>query len=132
MAIIQHDHMVEDLSPCAADKSLSDGVDVGSSPASPELRRRPDPVALRSHPGVEITAHLSVTKMDFSLHAATRAGAEDARGREALCKYILRPPLSQERLHLLPDGLAPARAPPYWQARELRHRPQAQTELFDA
>jgi len=21
---------------------------------------------------------------------------------------------------------------PYWQARELRHRPQAQTELFDA
>jgi hypothetical protein len=43
--------------------------------------------------------------MGFSLHAATRAGAEDARGREALCKYILRPPLSQERLHLLPDGL---------------------------
>lgn len=33
------------------------------------------------------------------------AGAEDARGREALCKYILRPPISQERLHLLPDGL---------------------------
>jgi hypothetical protein len=31
-----------------------------------------------------------------------------------------------------PPPLAPARAPPYWQARELRHRPQAQTELFDA
>jgi hypothetical protein len=60
---------------------------------------------MRGHPGVEITAPLSVTEMGFSLHAATRAGAEDARGREALCKYILRPPLSQERLHLLPDGL---------------------------
>jgi hypothetical protein len=42
-------------------------------------------VALRGHPGVEITAPLSVTEMDFSLHAATRAGADDARGREALC-----------------------------------------------
>ena len=31
-----------------------------------------------------------------------------------------------------PPPLAPARAPPYWQARELRHRPQAQTELFDS
>jgi hypothetical protein len=31
-----------------------------------------------------------------------------------------------------PPPLAAARAPPYWQARELRHRPQAQTELFDA
>jgi hypothetical protein len=31
-----------------------------------------------------------------------------------------------------PPPLAPARAPPYWQARELRHRPQAQTELFGA
>jgi hypothetical protein len=29
-------------------------------------------------------------------------------------------------------ALAAARAPPYWQARELRHRPQAQTGLFDA
>jgi hypothetical protein len=77
----------------------------GLAPAGPELRRRPAPVALRGHPGVEITAPLSVTEMGFSLHAATRAGADDARGREALCKYILRPPLSQERLHLLPDGL---------------------------
>jgi hypothetical protein len=31
-----------------------------------------------------------------------------------------------------PPPLAAARAPSYWQARELRHRPQAQTELFDA
>ena len=60
---------------------------------------------LRGHPGVEVTAPLSVTEFGFSLHAATHAGAEDARGREALCKYVLRPPLAQERLCLLPDGL---------------------------
>src|ERR1039457_5809814 len=31
MVVINDDHMVEDLSPCAADKSLSDGVHVGGS-----------------------------------------------------------------------------------------------------
>ena len=31
-----------------------------------------------------------------------------------------------------PPPLAPARAPPYWKVRELRRKPQAQTELFDA
>ena len=77
----------------------------GLAPAGPELRRRPEPVALRGHPGVEVTAPLSVTEFGFSLHAATHAGAEDAPGREALCKYVLRPPLAQERLSLLPDGL---------------------------
>ncbi len=77
----------------------------GLPPAGPELRRCPEPVMLRGHPGVEVTAPLSVTEFGFSLHAATRAGAEDARGREALCKYVLRPPLAQERLSLLPDGL---------------------------
>jgi hypothetical protein len=33
------------------------------------------------------------------------ASADDARAREALCKYVLRPPLAQERLRLLEDGL---------------------------
>ncbi len=64
----------------------------GLPPAGPELRRRPVPLALRGHPGVEVTAPLSVTELGFSLHAATHAGAEDARGRQALCKYVLRPP----------------------------------------
>ena len=31
-----------------------------------------------------------------------------------------------------PPPLAPARAPPYWRVRELRRKPQAQTEMFDA
>jgi hypothetical protein len=41
----------------------------------------------------------------FTLHAATRAGALDLAGREALLRYVLRPPLAQERLALRPDGL---------------------------
>src|SRR5262249_8038596 len=45
------------------------------------------------------------TELGFSLHAATHAGAHDPRGREALVKYILRPPLADEHLRLLPDDL---------------------------
>jgi hypothetical protein len=41
----------------------------------------------------------------FTLHAATRAGALDAAGREALLRYVLRPPLAQERLEQRPHGL---------------------------
>jgi hypothetical protein len=39
------------------------------------------------------------------LHAATRAGALDQAGREALLRYVLRPPIAQERLERRPDGL---------------------------
>jgi len=34
----------------------------------------------------------------FTLHAATRAGGLDAEGREALLRYVLRPPIAQERV----------------------------------
>lgn len=39
------------------------------------------------------------------MHAATRAGAMDTQGREALCKYVLRPAVAQERITHRPDGL---------------------------
>jgi hypothetical protein len=76
----------------------------GLPPAGPELRRRPS-IPLRSRPGVVITSPLSVAELGFSLHAATHAGAHDLRGREALVKYILRPPIADEHLRLLPDDL---------------------------
>lgn len=41
----------------------------------------------------------------FTLHAATRAGALDPGGREALLRYVLRPKVAQERLEQRPDGL---------------------------
>ena len=41
----------------------------------------------------------------FTLHAATRAGGLDVLGREALLRYVLRPPVVQERVEQRPDGL---------------------------
>ena len=41
----------------------------------------------------------------FTLHAATKAGEVDVAGREALLRYVLRPPLAQDRVELLDDGL---------------------------
>jgi hypothetical protein len=77
----------------------------GLAPAGPELRRRPVELVFEGRPGVVITAPLSVREAGFSLHAATHAGAEDEKGREALLKYIMRPPLATERLVPGPDGL---------------------------
>ena len=76
----------------------------GLSPAGPDMRQR-QPIALRGQPGIEVNAPLSVAEMGFSLHAATTASADDARGREALVRYALRPPIAQERLKILPDNL---------------------------
>jgi hypothetical protein len=39
-----------------------------------------------------------------SVHAATKVAAKDKQGRLPLCKYILRPPLANDRLKLLDDG----------------------------
>jgi len=41
----------------------------------------------------------------FTLHAATRAGALDATGREALLRYVLRPPIAQDEIEHGQDGL---------------------------
>jgi len=49
--------------------------------------------------------HLSVGSGRFTLHAATRAGGQDERGREALLKYVIRPPIAQERITQGPDAL---------------------------
>jgi hypothetical protein len=38
------------------------------------------------------------------LHAATKVAANDKQGRLTLCKYILRPPLANDRLKILDDG----------------------------
>jgi hypothetical protein len=76
----------------------------GLTPAGPEQRCRP-PIALRGQLGVQVSAALSVAELGFSLHAATCASADDARGREALVRYALRPPIAQERLHLLANDL---------------------------
>ena len=41
---------------------------------------------------------------DFDLHAGRTVRADDRTGLERLCHYLLRPPLAQERVDILPDG----------------------------
>jgi hypothetical protein len=41
----------------------------------------------------------------FTLHAATRASALDASGREALLRYVLRRPIAQDKIEQGQDGL---------------------------
>jgi Putative transposase len=76
----------------------------GLAPAGPERRAR-QPVALHGQPGALLKSGLNVTELGFSLHAATVVGAHDRAGREALCKYVLRPPIAAEHVQLLDDGL---------------------------
>jgi Putative transposase len=71
----------------------------GSPPAGPALRRG----AVAPAPMPE--SKLCVSDEGYNLHAATTAGAQDKRGREALLRYILRPPVAQERIVQGPDGL---------------------------
>lgn len=65
-----------------------------------ELRDRPHLPVL----GIEepADAPLSLAEAGFSPHAATRAGAADQRARLALVKYVLRPPIANDRLELRP------------------------------
>ncbi len=55
--------------------------------------------------GLSYDKPLCVSLDGFTLHAATRAGAWDTAGREALLQYVLRPPLAQERVVAQKSGL---------------------------
>jgi hypothetical protein len=55
----------------------------------PDLTRPAQPSAQHAH---------------FNLHAGTTVVAGDFAARERLCRYILRPPISDDRLKVLPDG----------------------------
>ena len=54
---------------------------------------------------LSLDKHLCASMDGFTLHAATRAGAQDSQGREALLRYVLRPAISQDRVEQRPDGL---------------------------
>ena len=74
----------------------------GLPPAGPAERKR-EPVAIATDGGLEIVGELVVQDTGFNLHAKTRAGALDDDARARLLRYVLRPPLAQERLAVLPD-----------------------------
>jgi len=46
---------------------------------------------------------LCAQEYGFNLYGATRVAANDNQGRLTLCKYILRPPLANDRLKILDD-----------------------------
>ena len=74
----------------------------GLLPAGPAERRR-EPLATLTGGGIEIVGDLVVQDSGFDLHAKTRAGAVDDEARARLLRYVLRPPLAQDRLAVLPD-----------------------------
>lgn len=83
--------------------ALATAAVTGDPPAGPEHRQRPA-IALPEH-GERFVSGLSAREDGFSVHAATTAPADDARARETLCKYVLRPPLAQDRVRRLASGL---------------------------
>ena len=50
------------------------------------------------------SAPSSATNTGFSVHNTVTVGADDAAGTERLARYLLRPPLSLERMFLAADG----------------------------
>lgn len=71
-------------------------------PCGPEFRRGLRP--LTPSP-LRYEKPLCASLDGFTLHAATTAGAADLEGREALLRYVLRPPLANDRVQPAERGL---------------------------
>ena len=71
-------------------------------PAGPQWMIRLRPLEPRA---LAYDKPLCASKDGFTLHAATRAGALDVPGREALLRYVLRPPIAQNKVEHRRDGL---------------------------
>ena len=76
----------------------------GAPPAGWANKRKPVRIVLDPDDRPVSKGTLCSQDHGFNLHAATRVAANDKPGRETLCRYILRPPLANERLHILADG----------------------------
>jgi len=76
----------------------------GAPPAGPANKRAPVRLGVDPAARPERRGRLVAQDCGFNLHAATRVASNDDAGREALCRYILRPPIANAHLHRLPDG----------------------------
>jgi hypothetical protein len=76
----------------------------GADPTGPATKRQPIRIALDPDERPVGKGALCGLSHGFNLQAATRVAANDKDGRERLCRYILRPPLANERLSILDDG----------------------------
>jgi hypothetical protein len=75
----------------------------GAPPAGPAQKRKPIRVVVDPDAHAVAKGNLCGQHAGFNIHAATKVGANDEQGRLALCKYILRPPLANERLTIVDD-----------------------------
>jgi len=97
-----------------AHSTLLHAATSGSPPTGPAQKRAPVRMLREAETVPEPKGYLCVRYFTgryftgqvgaFNLHAARRVAPNDKQGREMLCRYILRPPLANERLHLLADG----------------------------
>ena len=71
----------------------------------------------------------AVERDGFNLHAGVKIEAGDDRGRERLCRYGSRPPLSLERLRRLPGGRVAYRVN-YVRRGRAKHRVMTSIELL--
>jgi hypothetical protein len=96
------DPMAEDAPALAAlsHASVMGRSVLGRRPGAPVLRLGRDPDA----PWVTSRGPRHAHLHGFDLHANRTVRAHDRIGVEKLCQYLLRPPLSQARLEILPDG----------------------------
>jgi hypothetical protein len=76
----------------------------GASPAGPAHKRAPVRIVLDPDATPVAKGKLCGQHRGFNLQAATKVAANDKKGRVNLCKYILRPPLANDRLKILDDG----------------------------
>ena len=84
------------------DQLAASAVSGQAPPAGPQWRRGLSPLSAAP---LGYDKPLCASLDGFTLHAATRAGALDPAGREKLLRYVLRPPIAQERIERRPDGL---------------------------
>jgi hypothetical protein len=77
---------------------------VGAEPAGPTRKRQPIRIVLDPDERPVAKGALCGQSHGFNLQGATRVAANDKAGRERLCRYILRPPLANDRLKILDDG----------------------------
>jgi hypothetical protein len=76
----------------------------GANPAGPATKRQPIRIVLDPDERPVGKGALCGQSHGFNLQGATRVAANDKAGRERLCRYILRPPLANDRLKILDDG----------------------------
>ena len=76
----------------------------GAAPAGPASKRQPIRIVLDPDERPVGKGALCGQAHAFNLQVATRVAANDKAGRERLCRYILRPPLANDRLKILDEG----------------------------